>query len=100
MHGRLDVLIRTQVFTNQIGKLHTRLWLRVIGLQGLDSTRYEAFGELFKGEGIALNIARKLSAVGGSLGDVMVLAGHRNLQTTQRYVDHDPLAQQKLVQCL
>jgi hypothetical protein len=25
---------------------------------------YEAFGELFKGEEIALNIARKLSAVG------------------------------------
>jgi len=41
--------------------------------------------------------ARKVSAVGGSLRDVMVLAGHKNLQTTQRYVDHDPEAQRKLM---
>lgn len=44
--------------------------------------------------------ARKASAVGGSLRDVMVLAGHRNLQTTQRYVDHDPKAQVALIETL
>ncbi len=44
--------------------------------------------------------ARKASHVGGSLRDVMVLAGHKNLQTTQKYVDHDPEAQLKLMTSL
>lgn len=43
------------------------------------------------------NCARKISQVGGSLRDVMMLAGHRNLATTQRYVECDGLAQQKLI---
>ena len=41
--------------------------------------------------------ARKVPEAGGSLRDVMSLAGHRNLQTTQLYVDNDPEAQKKLV---
>ena len=43
------------------------------------------------------NCARKISQVGGSLRDVMMLAGHRNLATTQRYVECDELVQQKLI---
>lgn len=41
--------------------------------------------------------ARKISLVGGSLRDVQLLAGHSNLQTTQRYIDYDTKAQRKVV---
>lgn len=41
--------------------------------------------------------ARKVSEVGGSLRDVMALAGHSNISMTQRYVDTDPEAQRKLI---
>jgi integrase/recombinase XerD len=34
---------------------------------------------------------------GGSLRDVQLLAGHRSIQTTQRYIDGDSDAQRKLV---
>ena len=33
----------------------------------------------------------------GSLRDVQLLAGHRSIQTTQRYIDGDSDAQRKLV---
>ena len=35
------------------------------------------------------NAARKISTVGGSLRDVQMLAGHRALSTTQRYIEAD-----------
>jgi hypothetical protein len=35
--------------------------------------------------------------VGGSLRDVQLLAGHRSIQITQRYIDGDSDAQRKLV---
>jgi len=41
--------------------------------------------------------ARLVHEVGGSLRDVQVLAGHRSIQTTQRYIDGDTDAQRKLV---
>jgi integrase len=41
--------------------------------------------------------AKKISQAGGSLRDVMQLAGHRHLQTTQRYIDQDADAQRKVV---
>ena len=46
------------------------------------------------------NTARKISLVGGSLRDVQSLAGHSNLQTTQRYIDHDTECQRKVVNLL
>jgi len=44
------------------------------------------------------NTARKISTVGGSLRDVQVLAGHTNLRTTQRYIEANAEAQQRVVQ--
>jgi integrase len=41
--------------------------------------------------------ARLLPRTGGSLRDVQLLAGHRSIQTTQRYIDGDTDAQRKLV---
>jgi integrase len=41
--------------------------------------------------------ARLVHRVGGSLRDVQLLAGHRTIQTTQRYIDGDSDAQRKLV---
>ena len=41
--------------------------------------------------------ARLVHEAGGSLRDVQLLAGHRSIQTTQRYIDGDTDAQRKLV---
>ena len=41
--------------------------------------------------------ARLAHKAGGSLRDVQLLAGHRSIQTTQRYIDGDTDAQRKLV---
>jgi len=41
--------------------------------------------------------ARKISMVGGSLRDVQYLAGHSNLQTTQKYIEYDTDSQKRIV---
>jgi integrase/recombinase XerD len=41
--------------------------------------------------------ARLAHKAGGSLRDVQLLAGHRSIQTTQRYIDGDSEAQRRLV---
>jgi integrase/recombinase XerD len=43
------------------------------------------------------NVSRKISLVGGSMKDVMSLAGHKNLQTTQLYIDHNQNAIIKVI---
>jgi integrase len=44
--------------------------------------------------------ARVVHQAGGSLRDVQLLAGHRSIQTTQRYIDGDSDAQRRLVSLL
>jgi integrase len=41
--------------------------------------------------------ARLVHKAGGLLGDVQLLASHRSIQSTQRYIDGDTDAQRKLV---
>ena len=43
------------------------------------------------------NLSKKIGLVGGTLRDVQSLAGHSNLQTTQRYIEVDTDCQRKLV---
>ena len=43
------------------------------------------------------NAARKISTVGGSLRDVQMLAGHKALSTTQKYIEADVEAQRRVV---
>ena len=44
--------------------------------------------------------ARLVHKAGGSLRDVQLLAGHRSIDTTQRYIDGDSDAQRKLIALL
>jgi integrase/recombinase XerD len=46
------------------------------------------------------NAARKISLVDGSLRDVQILAGHRSLPVTQRYIDADQDAKRKIVELI
>ena len=45
-------------------------------------------------------VARVIPQAGGSLRDVQLLAGHRSLVTTERYIDGDSHAQRKLIALL
>ena len=64
-------------------------WYRLSGLNGCSSHSGRRT--------FITNAARSISTVGGSLRDVQMLAGHRALSTTQRYIEADAAAQRKVV---
>ena len=62
---------------------------RIIGLEGCSSHSGRRT--------FITRAARLVHHAGGSMRDVQLLAGHRSIQTTQRYIDGDSDAQRKLV---
>jgi integrase/recombinase XerD len=64
-------------------------WYRAAGLHGCSSHSGRRT--------FITNAARSISLVGGSLRDVQMLAGHKALGTTQRYIEADVEAQRKVV---
>lgn len=46
------------------------------------------------------NLSKKIGLVGGTLRDVQSLAGHNNLQTTQRYIEINTDCQKELIRML
>ena len=44
------------------------------------------------------NPARKISTLGGSVQDGQLMAGHSNLNTTQRYIEVDADCQRRVVE--
>ena len=67
-------------------------WYRAVGLNGCSSHSGRRT--------FITNAARKISTVGGSLRDVQMLAGHRALSTTQRYIEADVEAQRRVVELI
>jgi integrase/recombinase XerD len=64
-------------------------WYRMTGFKGCSSHSGRRT--------FITNAARTISTVGGSLRDVQMLAGHRALSTTQRYIEADVEAQKRVV---
>jgi integrase/recombinase XerD len=64
-------------------------WYKTVGLKGCSSHSGRRT--------FITNAARKISTVGGSLRDVQMLAGHKALSTTQRYIEADVAAQKRVV---
>ena len=83
---------RSEKFTaNAIAVFFHRLYKR-LGFQGMSSHSGRRT--------FITKAARKLSQVGGSLRDLQLMAGHKSLSTTQRYIDYDTEAQKKLIELL
>lgn len=91
-----DRVIVSERKTNGVspGYVTTMLWLwyRDVGFVGASSHSGRRT--------FITNAARKISDCGGSIRDVQNLAGHKSLNTTQRYIDGNEEAKRRLIQML
>jgi len=88
--GKTDVKSRAaSVAFLMNGKRAQQGWFAKLGFEGVTS---HAGRRTF-----LTKAARMVSSVGGSLRDVMELAGHSSLQMTARYIDENAEAKRKLV---
>ena len=89
---RSDYVVSTQRSSRTTAQTVVSMFWRWYGVCGLDASSHS-------GRRTAItNWARKISTVGGSLRDVQRLAGHASLGMTQRYIDHSPDAQRRVVE--
>jgi integrase len=96
LHGKIPATVGP-VITSERGGRMTAVsivnWfaaaLRTAGLEGCSSHSGRRT--------FITRAARVVHQAGASLGDVQLLAGHRSIQMTQRYMDGDTDAQRKLV---
>ena len=90
---------RQVIYSKHGSKMHAcnvAHWFRkVYGALGLEGCSSHSGRRTF-----ITNAARKVSLVGGSLRDVQLLAGHKSLNMTQRYVEANTQAQKALVKLL
>ena len=91
-----DRVIVSERKTNGVspGYVTTMLWLwyRDVGFVGASSHSGRRT--------FITNAARKISDCSGSIRDVQNLAGHKSLNTTQRYIDGNEEAKRRLIQML
>jgi integrase len=84
------------VISERGGKMKARsvvIWFsRAYNALGLDGCSSHSGRRTF-----ITRAARLVHKAGGSLRDVQLLAGHRSIQTTQRYIDGDSDAQRRLI---
>lgn len=64
-------------------------WYQAMGYEGLSSHSGRRT--------FITNAAKKITTVGGSLRDIQQLAGHKSLQTTQRYIEGSTDAKKRIV---
>ena len=81
--GRSD-RVAPQVIVNMFQK-----WFADLGYEGCSSHSGRRT--------FITNASKKITSVGGSLRDIQYLAGHSSLQTTQRYIEGDSRAREKVV---
>lgn len=87
-----DFVIRTERSKRTSAQVIVNLfarWYEILGFSGCSSHSGRRT--------FITNAARKISTVDGSLRDVQILAGHSNLRTTQRYIEPNTSAQQRVV---
>jgi integrase len=88
-------VVRSQKGGHMTARSVVNWFARTYGELGLDGCSSHSGRRTF-----ITRTARLVSKAGGSLRDVQILVGHRDLATTQLYIDGDTDAQRRLVRML